>query len=215
MDKYLKLENINISYKRNYFALLNFSYQFYSNKNYLITGEEQSGKSTLCRFIAGIEKKYSGKIILDGVEIDLSNPFYKNEIGFIFESGVFFENKTVIQNLEYAFYIRNEKDKYCNFDATLNTFNLLNLKNVKVKKLTKFEKLKLCLARLSLRSLSVLILDEIFANLNIEEIEALIELVKGQVKYKILIIANEGFNNAFSSFGELDILNLKAGFLQE
>lgn len=215
MEKSLKLENINICYKKNYFALLNFSYEFLCGKNYFIVGEEQSGKSTLCRFVARLEKKYNGKIILDDIEINLNNQFYKNEIGFIFGSGVFLERKTVMQNLQYAFYLRNEKDKSCNFEEILKTFDLLNLKNVKVKKISKFDKLKLCIARLSLRNLSVLILDEIFIGIEREEIDALIKLIKNQLKYKCLIISNECFDRVFSSFGEFNVLKLKAGFLNE
>lgn len=215
MYKSLKLEKINISYTKNYFALLNFSYEFTSGTNYFITGESFSGKSTLARFIVGLEKKYSGKIYLNEEEIDLCNEFYKSEIGFISGSGVFLERKSVSYNLRYAYNLRNGVDADFDIENILSRFDLQDVKDVKMKSLPKFTRIKVCLARLSLRKLSILAMDDIFEGLTDEEIKTICNLVKGELNYKTLLVANDNFALPFATLGDFETLKMKAGFLDD
>ncbi|MGN1227394.1 MAG: ATP-binding cassette domain-containing protein, partial [Christensenellales bacterium] len=88
MKDCLELKDVNINYLKNYFALLNINLKFQFNYNYLIIGESESGKSTLVRLLAGLEKKYKGNLVLNDEVVTVESDFFKNEIGFIFGNGV-------------------------------------------------------------------------------------------------------------------------------
>lgn len=205
-----EVKNININYVKNYYALLNVNLQFQIGKHYMIVGESESGKSTLVRLIAGLEKKYSGEILLDGQVIDLNNEFFKNEIGFINDKGVFLERKSVLDNLSYAFYIRNDKMTTCNFNDVLEKFDLLEIKEKRLKDLCRLERIKVALARLSLRKFTFLILDEIFECLTKEEISYLFKKIK-LLNFKSMLITSKA-NDKYANF-DFQIINMKAGFI--
>lgn len=210
MNEILEFCRLNVKHQKNYFSLLNINLQFDSSFNYLILGEEESGKSTLARMIAGLEKKYNGEIKYNNELIDTNHSFFKNQIGMIFDSGVFFENKTVLKNLEYAFYIRNDKDTRTDFEQILANFELSGKENVKIKKLSKYDRIMLCLARLSLRKFTFLVLDEIFDELSSEQVGSIFEKIK-LIDFQSLIITDK--TDRCLKYADFRIVKLKSGFL--
>ena len=101
-------------------------------------------------------------------------------MGYIPATPVFFENKTVYQNLHYILKTRkfNKSDSEDKINKMLIEFNLEKLRDEKVKNLTLFEKYVLSIARLTLRELEIVLIDNIFEKLSSEEFEKISELVK-------------------------------------
>ncbi|MBY0109671.1 MAG: ATP-binding cassette domain-containing protein [Candidatus Babeliaceae bacterium] len=62
----------------------------------VLLGSSGTGKSTLLRIIAGLEKNDSGSIFLDA---DYLSP---NKVGMVFQQFNLFENLTVIENITFA-----------------------------------------------------------------------------------------------------------------
>lgn len=92
------LELKNICFERdNKKILKNINLKLENDKFYVITGPNGSGKSTLAKIIMGINKQYSGQVILDGK--DISNlPINERAnigIGFAFQQPVKFKGITV------------------------------------------------------------------------------------------------------------------------
>lgn len=177
----LKFENVNLSYVKDYFALCNVNVEFEENKVYNIVGENASGKSTLLRCVAKLEDEYSGKITYDGVDIKNYNYSKELGVGYMPEEAVLLENKSVIENLKYLIKNRQivpleEEDYY--IAQLLDAYNLSSVKDKKSKKLTYFEKQKLALARLSMRKLNILLIDNIFSSLDKVEIEEIFTYLK-------------------------------------
>ena len=83
MREVLKLENINKTYQAKngeIEALKNISFTIKEGEFVSIIGPSGCGKSTLLSIVAGLEKKSSGKIYIDGIEtVDVSS-----KIGYIF-----------------------------------------------------------------------------------------------------------------------------------
>lgn len=54
-----------------------------------LTGKSGTGKSMLLKHIVDPSVKFSGKILIDGTEIQSSNRSYMNQIGFVSEDNIF------------------------------------------------------------------------------------------------------------------------------
>ncbi|MGN1227518.1 MAG: hypothetical protein ACI4TX_02645, partial [Christensenellales bacterium] len=120
------------------------------------------------------------------------------------------ENKSVLDNIKYAFYLRNSKEQVYDFDNLLKLFEIEDVKNVKVKKLNKLQRLKVSFARLYLRKFTFLILDEIFECVSDEDENILFNKIK-LLNFKSLIITAKNIKN----YGNLNyqIIKMKAGFI--
>lgn len=75
---------------------------FEAGKSYALVGVSGSGKTTLLNSIGRLEKIQSGKIRLDGEDIwEISErTFFRDYLGYVFQSYSLLENKTVKQNLK-------------------------------------------------------------------------------------------------------------------
>ncbi|MGL4992237.1 MAG: ABC transporter ATP-binding protein [Sarcina sp.] len=93
-NRVLEVRNLNKAFveKRNFFgkvksvkkAVDNISFDLYEGETLAIVGESGCGKSTLARTIMGLHKKDSGKIVLDGTDLDeLSFSELKKKSNFI------------------------------------------------------------------------------------------------------------------------------------
>ena len=78
------------------------TFTFESGKSYALVGVSGSGKTTLLNSIGRLEKVQSGKIRLDGEDIwEISErTFFRDYLGYVFQSYSLLENKTVKQNLK-------------------------------------------------------------------------------------------------------------------
>ena len=145
-----------------------------------LTGLKHSGRTTLLRAIAGLEKYDKGEIFLNGREvrnIDFSTDI---ELGYVPATPVFFENKTVYENLKYVLQERkvNKNDIELKINQVLIDFKIEKYRNIKIQDLDLYEKYLISFVRLSMRNLKVLLVDDIFDNLNEEESNAFVNLIK-------------------------------------
>ena len=99
-SKQLKNENIEYTFKEN-LKFQNISYKYpktknpiFKNLNLIIkknacicfVGESGSGKTTLVDIISGLLKPDTGKILLDGKELELCNNGWRRNIGYVSQS---------------------------------------------------------------------------------------------------------------------------------
>lgn len=174
------VKNVYLGYTKEYFTLNNINLVLEKGTKNVLLGEKDSGKSSLLRIIAGLEKPTKGNIYLNNIDITKIN--FQNDIslGYIGSSGVFLNNKSVKKNLEYVLKIRKEnKDVIVSKVANaLIKYNMEGIADKKVKELGSFEKFKLSIARLSLRKLDMLIVDDVFANMDDREQAQAIRFIK-------------------------------------
>lgn len=210
MDKFVEFKGVNYRYISNYCALCDINYKFYAKKHYIIYGEELSGKSTLARVFCGLESNYEGEILYDGKKLNEGDEFYKNEIVYLPIQQVFFENKTVLENIEYAYNLRNTGK--CDFQKVTNNFNLSELSNVKCKNLSNFQRVMVSLARASMRKFAYLVIDECLDNLSEDEVNIVFDKIK-LLDYKTLILTT--VNDKLFKENDFIKLNMTAGYLKE
>lgn len=162
----IEIKHLYHRYIREYFALFDINLHIEKGEKVALVGSEDSGKTSLIRILSKLEKSSTGEILIDGKNLTQIN--YKSDIsvGYIPVYPIFFEKKTVYDNLQYILKFRkSDKNQYeelvCN---VLKKYGLEKYKNVQVKKLSLYEKYKLSFARLTLRKLDILLIDNIFDN---------------------------------------------------
>ncbi len=113
----LSLQNVSYAVTENGKTrqiLKNISYDFELGKNYVITGANGCGKSTLAKIIMGIIPASSGRILLNGKDITSLNITERANSGLAFamQQPVRFKGLSAKEMLEYA-----HKDKLCTSGA--------------------------------------------------------------------------------------------------
>lgn len=162
----LDVSNVYLKYTKEYNTLNNINLKVDDNERVILFGEKESGKSSLIRVIAGLEKVTSGDVVVKNIPINKLN--YKTDIslGYLSALSSFFERKTVKQNLEYVLKIRKfDKDSIASkVNGVILSYGLEGLKDRKLKDLSDYDRIRVAIARLSLRKLEFLICDDIFEN---------------------------------------------------
>lgn len=175
----IEVKNLYLKFIREYFALYNINVTVNDGECVAFVGKQHSGRTTLLRVIAKLEKFDSGEVFINGRDLKTIDFRTDVELGYIPEIPVFFENKTVYDNLKYVLLERkfsnNEIEEKIN--NTLINFNIEKYKNIKVKDLDLYEKYLIGFVRLSLRNLNYLLVDNIFEKISEEEGQALLKLI--------------------------------------
>ncbi len=176
----IDIKNLYLKYIREYYALYDVNLHIKKGESVALVGDEGSGKTTLLRVLAKLEKYDSGEIYVR--DINLNKIDFRTDIslGYISMSPVFFEKKTVYENLKYVLKTRKVKPK--EIEEKVNTaiidFSLEMLRDKKVSELSLYEKYVVSFARLSLRALDIVLIDDIFEKLDNEQKTSITALIK-------------------------------------
>ena len=81
----IRFENITKQFGKKVVANKDISFSIESGKIYSLLGENGSGKTSLMNVLAGIYKQDSGRIFINGEEVEINSPrdSYKYKIGMI------------------------------------------------------------------------------------------------------------------------------------
>ena len=133
-----------------------------------IFGHSASGKSTLLRAIAGLEKTLVGEITLadanvaDKVLVNTEQGYYlkpeARQIGLVFQNSRLFEHLSVLGNLEYA--VKRCKKKRLDLNEVIVLTELTTLLEHPVNQLSGGQQQRVALARAILAEPKLLLLDE-------------------------------------------------------
>ncbi len=176
----IEVKNLYLKFIREYFALYNINVTINDEECVAFIGKEHSGRTTLLRVIAGLEKFDQGEVFINDRDIKSIDFKTDVEMGYVPEIPVFFENKSVYQNLKYVLdernYSKNEIEEKIN-EALIN-FKIEKYKDIKIKDLDMYEKYLISFVRLSLRDIKYLLVDNIFNKLTEEEGTAMLKLIE-------------------------------------
>lgn len=165
MRELIEISNLSFSFD-DQTVLNKLQARFYAQELSVILGRNGSGKSTLFRILSGMERNYSGKVLVEGVErkdiaIGRNAPI---RIGFLpqFHFGTFpFSVSEVLLTGRAAFskFSPSKKDKQL-AEEILASFNLSHLKDKAYTSLSGGERQLVLLCRVLLQEPDVLLLDE-------------------------------------------------------
>ena len=160
-DCILQIEHLSKSYG-DLKAVDDISLKVKKGSLFSFLGMNGAGKSTTINIICSILKKDSGKIYVNGYDLDKDVNKIKEEIGIVFQNSVLDNDLTVYQNLKvrasfYGFSIKEEKEKINNI---VNLLQLNDILDKPINKLSGGQKRRVDIARSMIHNPKLLILDE-------------------------------------------------------
>ena len=195
VKKNIILRNILFKFPNGNIALKNINLNIKKNKMIAFVGESGSGKSTLIDLIAGLNKPFSGKVLVDGTEL---NKYHKkqflNKIGFVDNNidlfpisiknniNFFTKNKLSKQECSYLYDFVNLKNTIKNLSRKDETILL-----EKGSSLSVGQKQRICIARALAKKPNILILDEATSNLDVKNEIKIMQNLRKIKKGKIII----------------------------
>ena len=180
----IKIGDLYFSFAKEYYTLHDINFSLNKNEGAIIIGDKDSGKTSLVRLLLGLDKANSGSVLLNNIPVDKINFKADIQLGYISKDPPFIHNRSVEYNLRYLVKLRNKNKDLVDVKVknTLISYNLYAIKNVKVNLLNYYDKLMLSIARLSIRNLDLLIIDDIFGSLNEKELGDIISNLKSLIK---------------------------------
>ena len=167
MQEILKVENLSKKYQNKegeVQALKNINFRIKPGEFVSIIGPSGCGKSTLLSIIAGLEEKTTGKIYLEGKEINGVSA----EIGYMLQKDCLLEWRNILSNTLFGLEIKGIKTKE-NIEYVkelLKKYNLYDFKNKYPSELSGGMRQRVALIRTLAIRPEILLLDEAFSALD-------------------------------------------------
>ena len=194
-------------------AVKEFNLNIEKGELYGLIGPNGAGKTTVFNLLTGVYKPTSGKILLDGQEIQGMSPIDINKMGIArtFQNIRLFSDMTVVENVmvglhnkakgsvfesifRLPIHFKTEKLLREKAKELLSVFDLEGERNILAKNLPYGKQRKLEIARAMATSPKLLLLDEPAAGMNPHETEELmntIKFVKANFDMTILLIEHD------------------------
>lgn len=201
------VKSINKSYN-NLSILQDISIDFDENKTTCILGESGSGKTTLLNIIAGITEKDSGEVVR----------FQTEDSSFVFQEDRLIEWKNVNDNLKFVLGKKMDKEKAKSIiDKYLKLINLEKYKKHYPKQLSGGMRQRISILRAFIYPSKVLIMDEPFKSLDINNKQIVIELFKRlrKIEKKTCILVTHDIDEALSLGDKIVIFSNKPTRVKE
>ncbi len=161
MKNIIEISGLNKSFK-DVRAVHNLSFKVKEGELFAFLGLNGAGKSTTISILCGQLTKDSGKVVIDGYDLDKSVEGIKNELGIVFQNSVLDKPLSVKDNLENraALYGITNEDFKERLNELCDLLELDKLLNRPVGKLSGGQRRRVDIARALLHRPKILILDE-------------------------------------------------------
>jgi D-methionine transport system ATP-binding protein len=185
---------------QDFIALKDINLQVNHGEIYGIIGKSGAGKSTLLRTINGLEKPTSGKVLVDGKEINTLNSTEqrkaKSKIGMIFQHFNLMQSKTVWGNIALPLELMHwsKENIKTRVAELLNLVELSNFAEQTPQKLSGGQKQRVAIARALANNPSLLLCDEATSALDPTATKSILNLLKEinqKLKLTIFLITHE------------------------
>ena len=204
----LEVKNLNFSYSESKQALKNASLEFLKPGFYGIAGESGSGKSTAAALLMGLQKNYSGEILLSGIEAKKLPDEFRAKYMNLVSTESFLFGASVRENLLIANPSASDEELMSVLKKVLLDEFILNRKYSGAgnsgldfyiesggKNLSGGQVQRFALARALLHDTDIYIFDEAVSNIDVESEELILSTLYELSKTKIIIFISHRLAN--------------------
>ena len=182
----LKVENLVKTYGEGdnvVNAVDNISLSVNKGEFVAIVGASGSGKSTLLHLLGGVDRPTSGKIYIDGNEINNMNNdklaiFRRRQIGIVYQFYNLIPNLTVEENISLPCDLDGNRPDKERMDLILKSFGLFERKNHLPNELSGGQQQRTSIARALINNPAILLADEPTGNLDSKSTEEIMSILK-------------------------------------
>ncbi len=194
----IEIENVHKSFKQ-LEVLKGINLQVYPGEVVALIGSSGSGKSTLLRCLNGLETLSSGRISIDGTELNYSSRSIqqiRREVGMVFQQFNLFPHLTVLQNIIEAPIQALNKSKGEAIEKALVLLERVGLKDKKdvyPRKLSGGQQQRVAIARAMAMNPKIMLFDEPTSALDPELVSEVLNVMKGLAEegMTMLIVTHE------------------------
>lgn len=161
-----------------------------------VFGASGSGKTSLLRCLAGLERAKHGETIFDGTVWQNEKTFiptHQRPIGYVFQESSLFSHLTAKKNLEYATSRSEKPPNQDGYDLVVATMGISELLDRYPHQLSGGERQRVAIARALLIQPKLLLMDEPLASLDSarkQEILPYIETLKTEFKLPVIYVSH-------------------------
>lgn len=182
----LKVENLVKTYGEGdniVNAVDNISLSVNKGEFVAIVGASGSGKSTLLHLLGGVDRPTSGKIYIDGNEINNMNNdklaiFRRRQIGIVYQFYNLIPILTVEENISLPCDLDGNRPDKERMDLILKSFGLFERKNHLPNELSGGQQQRTSIARVLINNPAILLADEPTGNLDSKSTEEIMSILK-------------------------------------
>lgn len=182
----LKVENLVKTYGEGdniVNAVDNISLSVNKGEFVAIVGASGSGKSTLLHLLGGVDRPTSGKIYIDGKEINNMNNdklaiFRRRQIGIVYQFYNLIPILTVEENISLPCDLDGNRPDKERMDLILKSFGLFERKNHLPNELSGGQQQRTSIARALINNPAILLADEPTGNLDSKSTEEIMSILK-------------------------------------
>lgn len=159
-------------------------------------GSSGSGKTSLLRAMAGLERVPSGRLVVDGEvwqDDEIFLPTHQRPIGYVFQEASLFAHLTVMDNLRYGMKRSAAGGKHVNLDRAIELLGIGHLLERKPDRLSGGERSRVGIARALAVDARLLLMDEPLAALDVrrkKEILPYLERLREELDIPILYVSH-------------------------
>lgn len=168
----IELKNVSKVYKNNHIALSDINISINRGEFVFLVGPSGAGKSTFIKLLLKEIEPSNGKINVNGIDvIKLKRnevPYYRRNIGVVFQDFRLLHEKTVFENIAFALQVveAGNRDIKRRVLSVLSVVGLSSKSNLYPNQLSGGEQQRVVLARAIVNNPSILICDEPTGNLD-------------------------------------------------
>jgi len=168
----------------------------------IVIGHNGSGKSTLVRILAGLSSVSAGEALLFGQPARKLQPRNRRRVGLIMHQSFLYPRLTARENLEFYAELYRLDRRTISISESLERIGLAKVADERVCTFSRGMEQRLTLARATIATPDVLLMDEPFAALDTDGVELALGLIEEALGRgcAIVITAHEPFQHGRTTF---------------